>query len=849
MEKSYFKTLFSEIRKYVEAGYSVMPVRMEDDQYNGRTLGAKSPLFSFKTKKAETKDLDYIFKIMSYQTKKLGFALCTGSISNNLEVIDIDEKYNPGIRKEYLAVIEKNYPKLFQKLRIEGTINLGAHIPYHLPEKPEGSQDLASREANEEELKTNPKQKKYCFIESRGEDSLCIVPPTDGYYFIQENEIPTLSMEERDVLVNVAKSFNRILPKIKKVNYSKRGLRNYFVNPWEDFDNDPKNETLLTQFGWEVLDRESNNNYIYFTRPGKTHGISGSYVIDKRLFWIFSPNGGLDPDTGYKPSTLLCELQFGGDTKETFRYLIEQGYGQLNERFEKDLVRKAVTNNRELPKNISKKAEEEYQKLKEDKEQRYPYGIFWQGDLDDGFTINRELIINVASQMNYKLLNGSLVRLDGIVVEDATQRDFEDDLKSYIKEDDESIRIAITDKFEAFVQYSIKQTISRLPILEDDSILKDTRFSAYKAYENGVVIITKNKIEMVGYDYFENGDDTRYILEKSILPRNFEKSNEEGLFTQFLEKAILPNQNLKSHIGYMIHNYKDSANAYFHVATETVEDPKDGGGAGKNIFADLVGRFTTYTEVPGEQIQMNENFYQQWNGEKLMIISDIPKSWNFTFLKNMTTNSAIQKKLYQNVVRLDSSQLPKLLVLTNYSFEIADGGVKRRLMFIEFSDFFTKSGGVDVYFDGKLFPNDWEEEDWLAYDNYMISCLQEYLKAPKLTNPTMSDSGWMKKFSLNHGQMTKLFISENIAEWLEKEYVPKKEFDEQYNRFCEENGVQKRYMKSAMKMNEALEEWCEKHNITFEKSTQKVINYVNTSCRMFSKSGKKINDTTDELPF
>lgn len=853
METSYFEKLFSEIRKYVDKGFSVMPVRMEEDQYNGRKLGAKSPLFSFKSKKKETKDLDYLFKIMSYQTVEIGFALCTGSISNNLEIIDIDEKYNPGIRKEYLETIEKNYPELYKKLRIEGTINFGAHIPYCLPENPEGSQDLAKREATEKELKENPKQKHYCFIETRGEDSLCIVPPTKGYHFIQENEIPTLTMNERNILINVAKSYNRVIPKIKKINYSKRGLRNYYVDPWEDYNKDPKNETLLTQFGWKLLDRESNNHYLQFTRPGKNDGISASFIRDKNMFFIFTSNSELEPDQGYNPSTILCELQFGGDTKETFRYLIENGYGQLNERFEKDLIRKAVTNNRELPKNISKKSLEEYKKLKADNDQKYPYGIFWQGDLDDGYSINRELILSVASQMNYKLLEGRLVQLEGVIIKETSQREFEDDLKTYIKEEDESISNAILDKFEAFLQYSIKQTINRLPILEEKNVLRDTRNTAFKAFENGVVIINRKKIKIVEYDYFEDGENTRYILEKAILPRNFELSSEEGLFTQFLEKAILPNQMLKNHIGYMVHGYKDSANAYFHVATEMVEDPKDGGGAGKNIFADLIGRFTTYTEVPGEQIQMDEKFYQQWNGERLMIISDIPKSWNFTFLKNMTSNSAIQKKLYKDVVRIDSSDLPKLLVLTNYSFEITDGGVKRRLMFIEFSDFFTKCGGVDVYFDGKLFPQDWQEEDWLAYDNYMISCLQEYLKNPKLQNPTMSETGWMKKFALNHGTMTRLFIAENINDWVEKEYVPKKEFDDQYNRFCDENGVQKRYMKSGTKMNEALVEWCQKHEIEFEKSIQRNINYVNTSCRRFSHSKLTIDDdqsnATDELPF
>lgn len=848
-QKGYFKNLWDSLKDYVADGYSVMPVRMEDDEYNGRKLPPKSPLFSFRSKSNKTKDLDYLFNIMNIQSVEVGFALCTGSLSKNLEVIDIDEKYNPGITKEYLSSIETTYPELYKKLRITGTINHGAHIPYHLNQIPEGSQDLAKRLPTDEEKTLNPKQKNYCFIETRGEGSLCVAPPTKGYTVIQDNRIPTLTNEERNILINVAKSFNR-LPKKKIVSYSKRGLRNYHTDPWEDFNSDPQNQKLLLNYGWEI--ESENNHHIYFTRPGKKTGVSASFIKEHKTFFIFTSSSQLEPDKGYNPSSLLCELEFNGDTKETFKYLINNGYGKLNENFENELIKKAVINNRALPKNISKKAKEEYKTLKEDYSQKYPYGIFWQGDLDDGFSINRELIINVATGMNYSLLDDKLIQVEGKIIKEVSRRDFEDELKSYIKEEDENEFIAIQDRFEAFIQYTGKQTISRLPVFDKDKILKDSRYTAYKAYENGVVKITKNKIEIIDYD-----DLDLFVIEKEIQPRNFQKSDENGLFSEFLSKAILPNQNLKQHIGYLIHGYKDSANSYFHVATETVEDPKDGGGSGKNIFAHLIGSFTSFTEIPGEQIKMDESFYQSWTDEKVMVISDLPQHWNFSFVKNMVSNSALQKKLYQDVKRIQAKDLPKLLMLTNFSFEITDGGVKRRLMFIEFSDFFTKSGGVDVYFDDRLFPSDlgdgdWDEDDWIAYDNYMISCLQEYLKNPKLVNPQMSDSGWIKQFSINHGKMTRMFISENIDYWVQKQYVSKKEFDDDYRNFCNENGIQDRYKKSAMKMNEALEEWCNKYDIKFEKSVQRTINYVNVSCRAFitdkTNIDTSLNDSYD-LPF
>lgn len=35
---------------------------------------------------------------------------------------------------------------------------------------------------------------------------------------------------------------------------------------------------------------------------------------------------------------------------------------------------------------------------------------------------------------------------------------------------------------------------------------------------------------------------------------------------------------------------------------------------------------------------------------------------------------------------------------TNYSYEITDGGLKRRIIPLEFTNFFTDRGGLDVHF-------------------------------------------------------------------------------------------------------------------------------------------------------
>src|SRR3546814_14842283 len=59
------------------------------------------------------------------------------------------------------------------------------------------SSDIACRLPTDKELEANPKTKRLCFVETRGENATFIIPPTEGYSFIQEKDIPTLTESKR----------------------------------------------------------------------------------------------------------------------------------------------------------------------------------------------------------------------------------------------------------------------------------------------------------------------------------------------------------------------------------------------------------------------------------------------------------------------------------------------------------------------------------------------------------------------------------------------------------------------------------------------------------------------------
>ena len=843
IEKDELITLFNGSKEYIAQGISVVPIN--DD------TGVRMIAYSNPEKAPDTKNPDAIFNLLANAKGNVKLALITGELSKNLECIDIDEKYKAGISAEYLGIIKEYYHEIYDKLRIEKTKSNGLHIYYTLDKYTAQAKDVAKRLATPEELQEKPKQKTYAFIEVKGNNSSFTCYPSKGYTLLQDKQIPHLTQEERDTLVNIAISFNEVIEKVVEVKVSKKSLRNYSTNPWDDYNSDESAFLdLLQSQKWTVVSQNKNEiRYARSEHAGKKW-VSACYYRNKELFVVFSSSANIEAGN-YKPSTLLCEWNFNGDNKECFSWLIENGYGKLNKQFETRLIEKAIVNRLPLPKNISKDAQAEFELKKNDFENKYPYGLFWEQTEEKNevsYRINRELILRVATSLNFKLYRGSLVYVDDKIIRQASPSEFYSALKSYVKESEDD-NIIIFDKFENYIQQAGKFLISRLPKIEENEILHDTDKICYKAFSNIILKITKRGVEVIEWDEVE-----KYVLDEKIIDYNYKKTDEQGLFIDFVNKAILDHSQLRQKIGWMVHDYNDSINPYFLILMETVLDPKFGGGSGKDLFASLVGMSTTSYMMDGGNAKIDKTLLQGWLNQRLLILSDIDKKFPFDKIKSMVSNVTTIKRLYQNEVTLSIKHLPKPIFTTNYTFEIVDGGVKRRLRFIEFSDFFTKSGGVGSYFDGKRFPrygmeDDWEDEDCDGYFNYIINCIVEYFKDPILKNVELTESGWKKQFCINHGDNTFEFIDEKIDNFKFRKFIPQNEFQDIYDTFCNENGINIRFRKSKQGLNDALEDYCDHYDIYYNKAKNKSINGITTNCRWFGAGEIDDTENDNDLPF
>ena len=816
-----FLEIWQYASDYLSKGISIIPVRDKVEQYNGRTYHLKSA-YPWGKWKDELPTPEYLYKELFEKRKTTGFAIVAGKVSGNLEVIDIDVKNWPGIDALLFQQLQTLYPELFLSLRIHQTPSKGYHLLYRIKDhEPEGNQKLAWQEGVKEAA-----------LETRGEGGYIVASPAMNYIVKNDVEIPVITWEERCSIINICKGFNQKQQK-KIVEITHQNKSDYYdENPFAHYNRVDEGK-VLEDNGWQVY--ANTNSHIHYTRPGKKDGISASYIKEYGIYYFFTSSTDFEANRGYTPSSALSILQHNNDKKKTFSYLVEKKYGKISEKHEQRIVKTNAKSNKKLPTNISENAKKQFEEELKEYKELHPYGVFWiKHPEEEYYLISRESFVNVANGLGFRNYRNEIVRIVGNFIYKITTRNFQDELKGYIKEEDAVEYESIANAYEKFMESHGRYTMTRLELLNESLLVSDTKTSSYKFFLNGILHITTNGYQLYSYEHLKD----RLVWADKIQKRSYASCG-NGRYNDFIKLAIgndSTNHVMKC-LGYLCHEYKDETTGYIIVLTEQCPDPKQGGGSGKNVFCNLLKLSTTYTNKPGAQAKFDEKFFQSWNGQRIFGISDVSKDFDFSFLKEPSTGSFIWKRLFKDEIEIPNNEAPKFIVQTNFSYDITDGGLKRRIIPIEFTDFFTRCGGLDVYF-GCHFPDGWSEQDFNGYDTFIANSIVEWLKAGnKLQSPLLTSGGWEKQFKQRFGELIHGFISEYWPIWTASTTVTNSDFNQHLASFMVDNNSNKNYTPSIIKINQALREWGEKRNyeVWFDK-TERINGFTNKVRKFMEKA-------------
>ncbi len=269
-----------------------------------------------------------------------------------------------------------------------------------------------------------------------------------------------------------------------------------------------------------------------------------------------------------------------------------------------------------------------------------------------------------------------------------------------------------------------------LSMLDDIKVqlLKDTANIAYIPFANGVVKISKKRIELLSYV-----DIDGYIWKEQIVNRDYVKSNATTDFYDFITKICNNSQDrisgIESTLGYLIHGYKDKTHQKAIIFQDEAVDDNPNGGSGKSLIVNALKHFKKVVVIDGKQFEPNKGdfIYQRVNLDtQILAFDDVKKNFNFESIFPLITEGITVNKKNKDEIFINFDHSPKICITTNYVISGSGNSHQRRRHELELHQYFNQNKTpLDEY--GNLLFDGWNKKDWKAFDNYMIDNVQKFL--------------------------------------------------------------------------------------------------------------------------
>jgi len=263
----------------------------------------------------------------------------------------------------------------------------------------------------------------------------------------------------------------------------------------------------------------------------------------------------------------------------------------------------------------------------------------------------------------------------------------------------------------------------------DIYFIEDTKDSAYLYYLNCAVKITKDDVTPI--DYLDLGG---YVWKDHVIDRNFYMCGHESSdFRKFIwningkdEQRVA---SMESTIGFLMHGYKNLSFCPAVILNDEVISDNPEGGTGKGLLMNAIGKMKKIVTIDGKSFTFERSFaYQLVSADtQILVFDDVKKHFDFERLFSVVTEGLTLEKKNKDAIKIPFHKSPKIAITTNYAIKGAGNSFARRKWELELHQYYSKSfTPLDEF--GKLMFSDWNDDDWCAFDNYMIVCLKNYLR-------------------------------------------------------------------------------------------------------------------------
>lgn len=316
------------------------------------------------------------------------------------------------------------------------------------------------------------------------------------------------------------------------------------------------------------------------------------------------------------------------------------------------------------------------------------------------------------------------VKVTNNLIDNTSEDEIKDFVLAYLEGmDDLSVYNYFADKTRFF-----KEDFLSLLGSVDVYFVEDTADTAHLYYNNCAVKVTKDSVEIIDYIDLEG-----YIWMDQVIDRDFAICEVTDCdFKTFVSNIAGDDRqrisSMESTIGFLMHGYKNPSYCPAIILNDEVISDNPEGGTGKGLFVNALSKIKKTVTIDGKSFNFDKSFaYQTVNvGTQVLCFDDVKKHFDFERLFSVVTEGLTVEKKNKDAIKLPFNRSPKIMITTNYAIKGKGNSFERRKWELEFRQFYSKEFTPFVEF-GRMLFNDWDEEEWCKFDNYMINNLKSYL--------------------------------------------------------------------------------------------------------------------------
>ncbi len=320
--------------------------------------------------------------------------------------------------------------------------------------------------------------------------------------------------------------------------------------------------------------------------------------------------------------------------------------------------------------------------------------------------------------------NFIFIRIRSNRADNASEENIKDEVLNYLQElDDLSIYNYFADKTRYF-----KEDFLTLLDAKDVPFLRDTKHVSYIYYQNCAVKVTKDGPEIIEYENLGG-----YVWNDQIIRRDFNicDSNECDYKT-FIGNICNNNEDrinsIRSTIGFLLHGHKDKAFCPAIIVNDEVISDNPEGGTGKGLLVQGVSELKKNIMINGKEFSFDKSFaYQLVSADtQILTFDDVRKNFGFENLFSIITEGITLEKKNKDAIKIPYEQSPKVIITTNYAIKGKGSSFERRKWELELTRYYS-TGFTPLDEFGRLLFDDWDNDEWCRFDNYMIDNLRYYI--------------------------------------------------------------------------------------------------------------------------